>query len=175
MRPTICRVARANNLTLSRTAAYWDPIGQFGFGLHEASRVGLAPTPTCLPGQGGGPVTRDDAAETAIKRVFRQHLRSIGRKMSLSVLPASEPDFTAAPALDRCPETASLHLFDVEVPVGLRQYGQKVRASALGSPAHPPVVVLGGISADCFPGVRPDGGAGWWPGLIGAGCAVDAV
>lgn len=95
--------------------------------------------------------------------------------MELSVLPATKPDLMPALSSDRCPGSADapLRLFEVPIPSGLRQYGEKVRASALGSPAHLPVVVLGGISADCFPAVRPDGRAGWWPGLIGPGCAVD--
>lgn len=95
--------------------------------------------------------------------------------MELSVLPASKSDLVPAASHDRCRDSADqpLRLFEVHIPLGLRQFGDKVRASALGSLAHPPVVVLGGISADCFPGVRPDGRAGWWPGLIGHGCAVD--
>ncbi|HYC95808.1 MAG TPA: alpha/beta fold hydrolase [Sphingomicrobium sp.] len=95
--------------------------------------------------------------------------------MELSVLPAAKPGLDQALSHDRCRDAAPapLGLFEADLPVGLRQYGEKVRASALGSPAHPPVVVLGGISADCFPGIRPDGRAGWWPGLIGSGCAVD--
>ncbi|HET7817208.1 MAG TPA: alpha/beta fold hydrolase [Sphingomicrobium sp.] len=64
-------------------------------------------------------------------------------------------------------------MFEVPVPHGLRRFGESVRASALGDPANPPVVVLGGISADCFPGVRPDGSLGWWWGLVGEECAVD--
>jgi homoserine O-acetyltransferase len=95
--------------------------------------------------------------------------------MILSVLPASQPEPACAPSNDRCRHAANapLRLFEVQIPFGLRQYGEKAQASALGTPEHPPVVVLGGISADCFPGVRPDGRAGWWPGLIGSGCAVD--
>jgi len=95
--------------------------------------------------------------------------------MILSVLPAPQPELALAPSNDRCRDAAAppLRLFGVQIPIGLRQYGETVRASALGSPAHPPVVVLGGISADCFPGLRPDGHTGWWPGLIGPGCAVD--
>jgi homoserine O-acetyltransferase len=33
--------------------------------------------------------------------------------------------------------------------------------------------VLGGISANCFPALRPDGAAGWWRGLAGEGSAID--
>jgi homoserine O-acetyltransferase len=64
-------------------------------------------------------------------------------------------------------------LFDVPVPADLRQFGTSVHASALGDPSNPPVVVLGGISANCFPAVRPDGSPGWWSGLAGVGQAVD--
>jgi homoserine O-acetyltransferase len=48
-----------------------------------------------------------------------------------------------------------------------------VRASALGDRANPPVVVLGGISANCFPALQPDGTPGWWSGLAGEGQAID--
>jgi homoserine O-acetyltransferase len=64
-------------------------------------------------------------------------------------------------------------LFDVPVPADLRQFGDSVRASALGDAANPPVVVLGGISANCFPAVKPDGSAGWWARLAGEGNAID--
>ena len=37
----------------------------------------------------------------------------------------------------------------------------------------PPVVVLGGISANCFPCLAAGRQAGWWPGLVGDGCAID--
>jgi homoserine O-acetyltransferase len=43
----------------------------------------------------------------------------------------------------------------------------------LGDPSNPPVLVLGGISANCFPATRPDGRLGWWPGLVGADCLID--
>jgi len=96
--------------------------------------------------------------------------------MELSVLPAPKLDLVPALSEGRCCDATDpqLHLFDVPVSADLRSLGATVRASALGDPTQPPVVVLGGISADCFPGVRPDGGAGWWAGLIGAGCAVDS-
>ncbi len=35
------------------------------------------------------------------------------------------------------------------------------------------MVVLGGISANRFPAVRPDGSPGWWWGLAGEGSAID--
>lgn len=95
--------------------------------------------------------------------------------MELSALPASRPDLDPASSDGRCTDATNppLRLFDVPVPATLRRFGESVRVSALGSPTHPPVAVLGGISADCFPGARPDGQTGWWPGLIGQDFAVD--
>ena len=93
--------------------------------------------------------------------------------MELSVLP--RPQLESAPPDERCraASAATLELFDVPVPADLRQLGATVRASALGDPTNPPVVVLGGISANRFPAVRPDGSPGWWWGLAGEGSAID--
>lgn len=66
-------------------------------------------------------------------------------------------------------------IFDVPLPPELAPFGGSVRAAATGSRDNPPVFVLGGISADCFVCPRPDGTAGWWPGLVGPDCAVDPV
>ena len=63
---------------------------------------------------------------------------------------ADDERCTAAPEL-------GLELIDVPVPPDLRRYGERVQASALGDPSKPPVLVLGGISANCFPASRPDG------------------
>ncbi|HXG81179.1 MAG TPA: alpha/beta fold hydrolase [Sphingomicrobium sp.] len=95
--------------------------------------------------------------------------------MELSVLRAKQPEQVEARSDGRCwgADDRQLRLFDVPISVDLRWLSATVRASALGDPAHPPVVVLGGISADRFPCVRPNGSAGWWPGLVGDGCAVD--
>jgi homoserine O-acetyltransferase len=65
-----------------------------------------------------------------------------------------------------------LELFEITLPSELRHLGDQVRASAWGDPGKTPVVVLGGISADCFPAIRPDGAAGWWPGLVGEDKAI---
>jgi homoserine O-acetyltransferase len=89
--------------------------------------------------------------------------------MELSVVPAPAPTAAAA-APERCPDVA---VVEVPVPAGLTQFGTGVRASLVGDPASPPVVMLGGISGDCFPCVRPGGSRGWWAGLAGPGCAID--
>src|SRR5438105_13135565 len=98
-----------------------------------------------------------------------------GRNMELSVLP--RPQLEPAPSDERCPAApaAELAQFDVPVPTDLRQFGTSIRASALGNRRHPPVVVLGGISANRFPAIRPDGSPGWWWGLAGEGSAIDPV
>jgi homoserine O-acetyltransferase len=93
--------------------------------------------------------------------------------MELSVLP--RPQLDPAPSDERCrvASAATLELFDVPVPADLCQLGATVSASALGDPTNPPVVVLGGISANRFPAVRPDGTPGWWWGIAGEGSAID--
>lgn len=92
--------------------------------------------------------------------------------MELSVVPAPAEETGSAGAASRepCPGVA---LFEVPVPADLKQFGSSVRASAAGDPGNPPVVILGGISGDCFPCLRPDGGRGWWSGLTGPGAAID--
>jgi len=92
--------------------------------------------------------------------------------MELSVVPASADDPRSAglPSSDRRPDVA---LFDVPVPDELRGLGDTVRVSAVGDRSKPAVVVLGGISGDCFPCLRPDGSRGWWSGLTGPGAAID--
>jgi homoserine O-acetyltransferase len=92
--------------------------------------------------------------------------------MELSVVPASAEDTGSAGAAssDRCLDVA---LFEVPVPEVLRRFGTSVRASAVGDPQNPPIVVLGGISGDCFPCLRPDGSRGWWSGLTGPGAAIN--
>lgn len=89
--------------------------------------------------------------------------------MELSTLP--RPQLENAPSDERCP--AELELFEIPVPADLAHFGKSVRASALGDRSNPPVVVLGGISANRFPAIRPDGAPGWWSGLAGEGQALD--
>ncbi|MDP9423230.1 MAG: alpha/beta fold hydrolase [Pseudomonadota bacterium] len=95
--------------------------------------------------------------------------------MELSVLPARRPELDPAPSEGRCLAGTNppLRLFEVPVPANLRRFGESIRASALGDPKRPSIVVLGGISADCYPGIRPDGSTGWWPGLVGQNGAID--
>ena len=93
--------------------------------------------------------------------------------MELSIVPRHQLE--SGPSDERCPGAppADLKLFDVPVPEDLRQFGTSVRASAFGNPQNPPVVVLGGISANCFPAVQPDGAPGWWAGLTGEDQAIN--
>ena len=56
--------------------------------------------------------------------------------------------------------------FEMPLPASLARFGASVRASLAGPEGAPLLVLLGGISADCFP-------CGWWRGLAGPGCAAD--
>lgn len=51
----------------------------------------------------------------------------------------------------------------VPLPSSLAHLGQNVRARAVGDPALPAIVALGGISANRFVADGPEGG--WWTGL----------
>ena len=96
--------------------------------------------------------------------------------MELSVVSRAEPPVertSAAEARSTASSEPRLALFDVPVPSDVRRYGDSVQASALGDPSNPAVLVLGGISANCFPAIRPDGRLGWWPGLVGSDCLID--
>jgi len=62
---------------------------------------------------------------------------------------------------------------DVALPRALRDYGGQVRLRLSGPASAPLIVALGGISADRFVSDRDDGAPGWWPGLVGAGSAID--
>ena len=95
--------------------------------------------------------------------------------MELSVVSRADFQVEGIIAEERCTAAreSQLRLFDVPVPAELQRYGDCVQASALGDPSNPPVLVLGGISANCFPAERPDGRLGWWPGLVGGDCLID--
>jgi homoserine O-acetyltransferase len=56
--------------------------------------------------------------------------------------------------------------FEVPLPAQLARFGTSMRASLAGPDGAPLIVLLGGISADCFP-------CSWWPGFAGHGCAAD--
>jgi homoserine O-acetyltransferase len=64
---------------------------------------------------------------------------------------------------------------DIEVPLPqeLRRFGERTTARLSGDPDGPLVVALGGISANRFVCSGASGAAGWWPGLVGRGTAVD--
>ncbi|WP_395622723.1 alpha/beta fold hydrolase [Sphingomonas daechungensis] len=96
--------------------------------------------------------------------------------MELSVLPCLDTSNAQEVTSEgRGPSTSRplLTVFDVPVPPDLRRFGDTVRASALGNPSNPPIVVLGGISANGFPSLTPEGSAGWWSNLIGQGQSID--
>ncbi|WP_185829106.1 homoserine O-succinyltransferase MetX [Sphingomonas ginkgonis] len=92
--------------------------------------------------------------------------------MTLSVLSPRSLELNDASVEAEC-RPAPVVLHEVPLPVELARYGDKVRAALAGNPLGEPVVVLGGISADACPLVRPDGRAGWWPRFVGPGGAVD--
>lgn len=62
---------------------------------------------------------------------------------------------------------------EIALPPALRRLGGSVHARLTGREEAPLIVALGGISADRFVCDRPDGRGGWWPGMVGPGCAVD--
>jgi len=59
--------------------------------------------------------------------------------------------------------------------VGLSDTGDdsRVAYASYGPDDAPAVLVLGGISAHRFVAGGPDGIAGWWPGIVGSGAALD--
>lgn len=63
-------------------------------------------------------------------------------------------------------------LFNVPIPADLRHLGESVLASGFGDSSNPPLVLLGGISGNCFPCTQPDGSGGWWFGLAGEGSPI---
>jgi homoserine O-acetyltransferase len=61
----------------------------------------------------------------------------------------------------------------VALPDHLQAYGATVRARLSGRRGGPVIVALGGISGNRFVCTHPENGKGWWPGLVGRGCAID--
>ncbi|SMF64030.1 alpha/beta fold hydrolase [Allosphingosinicella indica] len=74
--------------------------------------------------------------------------------------------------IDLLPDTP-VRAFTVPLTGALAGFGDAAAFAIAGPESAPVVLVLGGISANRFPAVRPDGGAGWWPGVAGAGSALD--
>jgi homoserine O-acetyltransferase len=62
---------------------------------------------------------------------------------------------------------------EVAIPEDLRRFGESTRAAVTGPAGAPVVVALGGISGNRFVCRGEKGGEGWWPGLVGPGCAID--
>ena len=63
--------------------------------------------------------------------------------------------------------------FEVALPLALQRFGAVTTASLAGNPDGPLIAVLGGISGNRFVCSGPTGGPGWWPGMVGKGCAVE--
>lgn len=89
--------------------------------------------------------------------------------MELSTVP--RPQLKNPLIEDRCP--IALKFFDIPIPPELHRFGRSVRASILGNRQNPPVVVVGGISANCLPAAQPDQSPGWWWALAGQGSVID--
>lgn len=73
----------------------------------------------------------------------------------------------------RSAPVAPLREFELALPKHLARYGRATRAAVQGPEDAPLIVVLGGISANRFPCLKPCGSRGWWPGVVGTGCAID--
>ena len=91
--------------------------------------------------------------------------------MSVSTIGRESRSFEP-PARPR-PPPGRLVEYEVPLPPRLGDFGASVKASLCGAEGAPVVVVLGGISADRFPCLRPDDRPGWWPGLVGKGRGID--
>ncbi|HEX8585408.1 MAG TPA: homoserine O-succinyltransferase [Allosphingosinicella sp.] len=62
---------------------------------------------------------------------------------------------------------------EVPLPADLRRFGETTTLRITGRTSAPAVAVLGGISGNRFVCRGEGGGSGWWPGLVGEGCAID--
>ena len=62
---------------------------------------------------------------------------------------------------------------EVAIPAHLHRFGTTTRARVSGKRNGPVIVALGGISGNRFVCTTADGLSGWWPGLIGPGCAIN--
>jgi homoserine O-acetyltransferase len=133
-----------------------------------------------LPGKVAVP-WRDDAAGPATKRRFQAASSfEVRKKLDVKVTvldkaarirPKDDRGGAALRPMERVPVPRAE--YEVPLPADLRHLGEAVTASVTGPADAPLIVVLGGISADRFVCRGKDGGGGWWPGLIGEGCAVD--
>jgi homoserine O-acetyltransferase len=97
--------------------------------------------------------------------------------MSLSVSRIfHEESYSAATDMggDSEPRSAQSPCREIEIPLPahLHAYGATTRARLSGNPSGPVIVALGGISGNRFVCTHPDK-SGWWPGLVGRGCAID--
>ena len=95
----------------------------------------------------------------SISEVFREESSSAALEM--------RDDFGPAAVAPTC------HDVEFALPAHLRHLGATTRLRVSGAPGAPVVVALGGISGDRFVCSRPGAGRGWWPGLVGRGCAID--
>ena len=79
----------------------------------------------------------------------------------------------AAPSRRRAEAEGEFRDVEVALPPDLRRFGETVRGTAVGNPDGPALVLLGGISGNRFVAGDGKGAPGWWPGLVGPGCATD--
>ena len=132
-------------------------------GRHGA-RVALRP----LGEAGGLPALRDEGncarIVTEDGRVFACEGRGAGGAATAEAILAD---------LERIREGLEWRDIETPLPESLHLFGRSVTARIGGNPEGPLVVLLGGISASRFAADDGKGGPGWWPGLAGAGKAID--
>ena len=98
--------------------------------------------------------------------------------MSLSVSTSfHEESFSAGTEMhgesDSRAEPSACRDVEVAIPAHLHRFGTTTRARVSGKRNGPVIVALGGISGNRFVCTTADGLSGWWPGLIGPGCAIN--